>query len=121
MLVKKRKVNSMNGALRPCSSSLRGLISHSLQDGSAEVELLQQPNNLNATVAERAVLTAIRRVSSAVSAAQNAVSNVRQNSLLHPMQRSRLISRARWKWHSPSKTDAPERVTVVEGLNARPG
>src|SRR5512139_576133 len=45
----------------------------SLQAGSAEVEMLQQPNNLNATVQERAVLTAIRRVSSAISAAQNAV------------------------------------------------
>jgi len=44
-----------------------------LQSGSAEVELLQQPNNINATVAERAVQTAIRRVSSAVSAAQNAI------------------------------------------------
>ena len=45
----------------------------SLQAGSAQVELLQQPNNMNATIAERAVLTAIRRVSSAISAAQNAV------------------------------------------------
>ena len=40
----------------------------SLQSGSAEVEMLQQPNNLNATVQERAVLTAIRRVSSSISA-----------------------------------------------------
>jgi hypothetical protein len=40
-----------------------------LQNASAEVELLQQPNNLNATIGERAVLTAIRRVSSAISAA----------------------------------------------------
>ena len=37
----------------------------------AQVDLLQQPNNMNAIVAERAVLTAIRRVSSAISAAQN--------------------------------------------------
>ena len=45
----------------------------SLQNGSAQVELLQQPNNLDALVAERAVQTAIRRVSSSISAAQNAV------------------------------------------------
>jgi hypothetical protein len=50
-----------------------GINIESLQSGSAEVELLQQPNNLNASIAERAVLTAIRRVSSAISAAQNAV------------------------------------------------
>src|SRR5215211_4486215 len=50
-----------------------GLNVEALQSGSAEVELRQQPNNLNATVAERAVSTAIRRVSSSISAAQNAV------------------------------------------------
>ncbi|MDL1926908.1 ABC transporter permease [Anaerolineae bacterium AMX1] len=51
-----------------------GVDAASLQAGSAEVELLKQPNNLNATVVERAVQTAIRRVSSAVGAARNAVS-----------------------------------------------
>ena len=45
-----------------------GLALNSLQSGSAEVELLQQPNNLNALVAERAVSTALRRVSSSISA-----------------------------------------------------
>src|ERR1041384_3041519 len=40
-----------------------GIDSAALENGSAQVELLQQPNNINATVAERAVLTAIRRVS----------------------------------------------------------
>ena len=41
-----------------------GIDAASLQSGSAEVELLQQPNNMNAIVAQRAVSTAIRRVSS---------------------------------------------------------
>src|SRR5215207_9190412 len=50
-----------------------GIDIESLQDGSAEVDLLQQPNNMDATIAERAILTAIRRVSSSISAAQNAV------------------------------------------------
>ncbi len=50
-----------------------GVDAASLQNGAAEVELMKQPNNINATVVERAVLTAIRRVSSSVSAAQNAV------------------------------------------------
>ena len=59
-----------------------GIDFKSLQNGSAEVELLQQPNNINATVAERAVLTAIRRVSSAISAAQNAVQTTRSKTAL---------------------------------------
>jgi ABC-2 type transport system permease protein len=50
-----------------------GVDAASLQAGETEVELMKQPNNINATVVERAVLTAIRRVSSSVSAAQNAV------------------------------------------------
>ena len=54
-----------------------GMDSKSLQKGTAEVRLLQQPNNINATISERAVLTAIRSVSSSISAAQNAV-NVRE-------------------------------------------
>src|ERR1044071_320067 len=36
----------------------KGIDISSLQSGSDEVELLQQPNNLNATVAERAIQTA---------------------------------------------------------------
>lgn len=50
-----------------------GIDIQALQNGSAQVELLQQPNNMDAIVAERAVSTAIRRVSSSISAAQNAV------------------------------------------------
>jgi ABC-2 type transport system permease protein len=51
-----------------------GLDTASLQDGTAAVDLRQQPNNLNASIAQRAIQTALRRVSSAVSAANTAVS-----------------------------------------------
>ena len=93
-----------------------GLDLASIQSGSAEVELLQQPNNMNATVAERAASTAIRRVSSAISAARNAV---QQRELIQPfaseverqsyfeasLERARTIQQ-----------EAPERVTVMEGI-----
>jgi ABC-2 type transport system permease protein len=86
-----------------------------LQNGSAEVELLQQPNNLNATIAERAILTAIRRVSSAISAAQNAV---KQRELLQPFasdtEKQEYFETSLELAQSLQK-DAPERVTVVEG------
>jgi len=87
----------------------------SLQNGSAEVELLQQPNNLNATIAERAVLTAIRSVSSAISAAQNAV---KQREALQPFASD---TEKQTYFESSVKTaqsiqgNAPERVVVVEG------
>jgi ABC-2 type transport system permease protein len=93
-----------------------GIDPASLQDGSAEVELLQQPNNMNATIAERAVLTAIRRVSSSISAAQNAVS---QRESIQPF-----ASDAEKQAYFESslgvaqaiQRDAPERAAVVQGL-----
>jgi ABC-2 type transport system permease protein len=92
-----------------------GIGIESLQNGSAEVELLQQPNNMNATVAEHAVLTAIRRVSSSASAAQNAV---RQRELRQPFA----SEAEEQKYFEDSletaqsiQQEAPERVTVVEG------
>ena len=92
-----------------------GIDTDSLQNGSVEVEFLQQPNNLDATVAERAVLTAIRRVSSAISAAQNAG---RQRETIQPFA----SEAERQAYFETSldlaqriQSDTPERVTVIEG------
>ena len=87
----------------------------SLQSGSAEVELLQQPNNMNAIVAERAVLTAIRQVSSTVSAAQNAV---RQRDSIQPFAseaEKQAYFEVSLEMAQTIQQDAPERVTVIEG------
>ena len=86
----------------------------SLQTGSAEVELLQQPNNINATIAERAVLTAIRRVSSAISAAQNAIN---QREIKQPFTsdaEKRAYFESSLEMAQSIQGNAPERVTVVE-------
>ena len=93
-----------------------GIDIDSLQSASAEVELLQQPNNINATVAERAVLTAIRRVSSAISAAQSAV-NAREakQPFVHETEKQTYFESS-LKLAQSIQADAPERVTVVEGL-----
>jgi linearmycin/streptolysin S transport system permease protein len=87
----------------------------SLQNGSAQVELLQQPNNLNATVAERAVLTAIRRVSSSISAAQNAV---KQRQSIEPFAsepEKQAYFESSLELAQKIQKDAPERVSVVTG------
>ncbi len=93
-----------------------GINTESLQNGSAEVELLQQPNNINATVAERAVLTAIRRVSSSISAAQNAV---RQRESIQPFaseDEKQAYFDTSLDLAQSIQEDAPERVAAVEGL-----
>jgi ABC-2 type transport system permease protein len=87
----------------------------SLQNNSAEVELLQQPNNLNATVAERAVSTAIRRVSSSISAAQTAVE---QRESIQPFAsdtEKQSYFEASLALAQDIQRDAPERVAMVEG------
>jgi ABC-type Na+ efflux pump permease subunit len=80
-----------------------GMDIEALQNGSAEVELLQQPNNINATVAERAILTALRRVSSSVSAAQNAVVQREAKQPFESEAERQAFFEAPSKRHSPFK------------------
>jgi ABC-2 type transport system permease protein len=94
----------------------RGLDIASLQGGSAEVELLQQPNNLNATVAERAVLTAIRSVSSAISAAQTAVSQRESIQPFASEEEKQAYFESSLEMAQSLQKEAPQRVRVVEGL-----
>jgi ABC-2 type transport system permease protein len=92
-----------------------GLNLEALQSGSVQVELLQQPNNLNATIAQRAILTAIRRVSSSISAAQNAV---KQRESIQPFAseaEKQDYFDSSLKLAQTIQAEAPERVTVVEG------
>lgn len=87
----------------------------SLQGGSTEVELLQQPNNLNASIAERAVLTAIRRMGSAISAAQNAVSIRETKQQFTDEAEKQAYFETSLDLAQSIQEDAPERVTVIEG------
>jgi ABC-2 type transport system permease protein len=95
-----------------------GIDLESLQNGSAEVELLQQPNNLNATIAERAVLTAIRRVSSAISAAQNAVKQRESKQSFASEAERQAYFETSLELAQNIQADAPARVTVIEGATA---
>lgn len=86
-----------------------------LNAGSAEVELLQQPSNLNAMVAERAILTALRSVSSAVGAANNAVSQrEKQMPFASEAERQAYFEQS-LETARQLQADAPQRVMVVKG------
>ena len=87
----------------------------SLQNGTAEVELLKQPNNISATVVERAVQTAIRRVSSAVSAAQNAVSQREAKQPFASEAERQAYFESSLKMAQNIQAESPERVVAVEG------
>lgn len=92
-----------------------GLDLQAIQDGSATVDFRQQPNSLNATVAERAVQTAIRRVSSAVNAANNAVKEAEVNGPFKSEADRQAYFADSLKLAQSIQADAPERVTVIEG------
>ena len=92
-----------------------GISLETLQAGSAQVELLQQPNNLNATIAERAVQTAIRRVSSAVSAAQNAVAQREAKQAFASDAEKQAYFEESLTLAQNIQDETPDRVTVIEG------
>ncbi len=93
----------------------KGIDIASLQNGSARVELLQQPNDLNATIAERAIQTAIRRVSSAISAAQNAVKQREAKQPFASEAEKQAYFESALKLAQNIQKDTPQRVTVIEG------
>ena len=93
-----------------------GVSLEALQAGSAQVELLQQPNNLNATIAERTVQTAIRRVSSAISAAQNAVAQREAKQPFASEAEKKAYFEESLTLAQNIQNETPDRVTVIEGL-----
>jgi len=86
-----------------------------IQDGTAQVDFRQQPNNLNATVAERAVQTAIRRVSSTINAANMAVKEAEANGTFESEADRQAYFADALKLAQSMQADEPERVIVIEG------
>lgn len=92
-----------------------GLDLKSIQEGTAQLDFRQQPNNLNASVAERAIQTAIRRVSSAVNAANMAVEEAKARGTFESVEDEQAYFDEALKLAKSIQEDAPERITVVEG------
>lgn len=85
------------------------------QNGSAELEFRQQPNNLNASVAERAIQTAIRSVGSAVNAAGNAVRTAEENGSFNSDSERQVYFEQALKQAQTLQSESPERIVVIEG------
>ncbi len=92
-----------------------GLTADALKAGSAEVELLQQPNNLDATVAVRAIQTALRQVSSAINAANMAVGQrEKEKPFASDAERDAYFAQS-LEMAVKLQDQTPERVTVIQG------
>lgn len=92
-----------------------GLDLQAMQDGTAQLDFRQQPNNLNATIAERAVQTAIRHVTGVINAANNTVIEAEANGTFESEADRQAYFEAALKLAQSIQADAPERVTVIEG------
>lgn len=92
-----------------------GLDTKSVQDGTAQIEFRQQPNDMDASIAQRAVQTAIRRVSSSISAANLAVEEAKLQGTFESAGDEQAYFDEAMKLAQTLQEDAPERVTVIEG------
>lgn len=92
-----------------------GLDLAALQAGTAQVDLRQEPNDLNATLAERAIQTALRQVSSAIGAANSAVAQREKNQPFASGAEKQAYFDQSLKTAQDLQATAPERVTVIRG------
>lgn len=92
-----------------------GLDLEAIQNGSAEVEFRQQPNNMDATISKRAVQTAIRKVSSSVSAANMALEEARSRGTFESSEEENAYFTESLEIAQKLQEETPERVTVIEG------
>ena len=92
-----------------------GLDLTAIQNGTAELDFRQQPNDMDASIAQRAILTTIRRVSSAVNAANTAVDQAKTRGTFESAEAEQAYFEDALKLAKDFQSDAPERVTVIEG------
>ena len=86
-----------------------------IQNGTAELDFRQQPNDMDASIAQRAIQTAIRRVSSAVNAANVAVEEAKARGTFESAEAEQAYFEEALKVAKDLQANSPERITVIEG------
>ncbi len=92
-----------------------GLDVESIQNGTAQLDFRQLPNDIDASIAERAVQTAIRRVTSVVSAAIFAVDEAKARGTFESAEAEQAYFNQSLELAKSLQEDAPERVTTIQG------
>jgi ABC-2 type transport system permease protein len=92
-----------------------GLDLASIQNGIAELEFRQQPNNMEASIAKRAAQTAIRSVSSSINAANTALDEAKAKGTFESSEAEQAYFDDSLKLAKEMQADAPERIKVIEG------
>lgn len=96
------------------------LTTESIRLGTASVELRQQPNNLDALVAGRAIQAALRGVSGAVSAADTALKQAEAHGTFASETDRQAYFQQALGLARRLQSEAPERLTVIEGSTPDP-
>ena len=91
-----------------------------LEQGSISLELRQQPNNLNAMVAQRAVMAVISRVSSAADIANASVATAEKIRPFASTQERQEYFNASLKQSQTLLAAAPNRITEAKGNTKDP-
>jgi len=92
-----------------------GLDLESIQSGTTQLEFRQLPNNIDASIAERAVQTAIRRVGSVVSAANMAVAEAKARGTFESAEAEQAYFNQSLELARSLQAESPERVTTIQG------
>jgi ABC-2 type transport system permease protein len=90
-----------------------------LQKGKVELELRQQPNNMNALVAQRALLAAGSRISSAVDIAASSLAEAGRIQPFNSEEARSAYFDAALKAAQAEMADAPDRLKVSQGLDTQ--
>lgn len=86
-----------------------------IQNGTAELDFRQQPNDMDASIAQRAIQTAIRRVSSSVNAANKALEDAKARGTFESAEAEQAYFEEALTLAKDLQTDTPDRITVIEG------
>jgi len=92
-----------------------GLDFTAIQNSTAELDFRQQPNDMDGSIAQRAIQTAIRRVSSAINAASTAVEEARALRAFESAEAEQAYFDEALKFAKNLQANSPERITVIEG------
>lgn len=86
----------------------------SIQNGTAQLDFRGQPNDINSSVAQRGVETAIRKVSSVFSAANMALEEAKARGTFESAEDEQAYFNAALETAKALQAETPERVNVIQ-------
>ncbi len=92
-----------------------GLDLSAIQNGTAELDFRQQPNDMDGIIVQRAIQTALRRVSSSVNAAKMAVDEAKLKREFESAKAEQAYFEEALALAKDMQADTPKRITVREG------